>query len=230
MKRVLSVALFFGFVGSMILVLGFTRAEAEKGAAGHSHGKVKDAHGMKMKDDRGNKKMDHGKKEKARAADKTDAPIYTTMEALHANGGTPPGWRFRIPAGDPQEGRKVFAKMECYSCHNIDGEKFPKRDDDPAKVGPDLTGMGAMHGDEAYFFESIVNPNRVILKGPGYIKDGKSIMPSYNDVIGLQEAVDLVAYIKGLKGGHKMEGTKGHSNMKGVKKDTGHGSMKKMKH
>ena len=121
-----------------------------------------------------------------------DGPIFITMEELHKSGGTPPGWRFEIPKGDVSDGREAFIKMECFSCHNIDGEKFPKGDKDPAKVGPDLTGMGAMHGDGAYFFESIVNPNRVILKGPGYIKNGLSIMPNYSTSITLQEAVDLV--------------------------------------
>ena len=146
------------------------------------------------------------------------------MEELHANGGTPPGWRFRIPAGDAEEGRGVFIKMECYSCHNIDGGKFPNGGAKPANVGPDLTGMGAMHGEAEYFFESIVNPNRVILKGPGYIKDGRSIMPNYADSIGLQEVIDLVAYLNSLKTGH-MKGSHGH--VKGV--DQGHGNPGAMK-
>jgi len=59
------------------------------------------------------------------------------------------------------------------------------------------------------------------VKGPGYVKEGNSIMPSYADSMTLQEAVDLVAYLKSLKGGHKMGG---------VKKDADHGvRMKDMK-
>lgn len=226
------------------------QAGAEKGPPGHSHGKTKDAHGMKMK--HGKKEMGHSMKkempmkESGHAAGGGDKPIIITMEELHNHGGAPPGWRFRIPKGEVAAGREAFIKMECFACHNIDGEKFPKLDKDPAKVGPDLSGMGAMHGDAAYFFESIVNPNRVIVKGPGYIKNGLSIMPNYSDSMGLQEAVDLVAYLKSLTGAHKMGGVKvmgmeGHRKMMkkrsgnpcamgGMKKDAGHGGgMKGMK-
>ena len=55
------------------------------------------------------------------------------------------------------------------------------------------------------FRSPIVNPNRVILKGPGYIKDGRSIMPNYADSIGLQEVIDLVAYLNSLKTGHNRQ-------------------------
>jgi mono/diheme cytochrome c family protein len=158
-------------------------------------------------------------KESGHSSDGGDKPIIITMEELHSHGGTPPGWRFRIPEGDVAGGREAFVKMECFACHNIDGEKFPKKEKDPAKVGPDLSGKGAMHGDRAYFFESLINPNRVIVKGPGYVKEGNSIMPSYADSMTLQEAVDLVAYLKSLKGGHKMGGVKKNADHGGGMKD-----------
>jgi len=212
---------------------GSKHAGAAEGPPGHSHGSSMGEHAMGKKKNDGHKGG--------------DGPIFITMEELHKSGGTPPGWRFEIPKGDVSDGREAFIKMECFSCHNIDGEKFPKGDKDPAKVGPDLTGMGAMHGDGAYFFESIVNPNRVILKGPGYIKNGLSIMPNYSTSITLQEAVDLVAYLQSLKGAHKIGGMKamGMKNhkkmmhkrpgnpcaMKGMKRGGGHGGgMKGMKH
>jgi cytochrome c1 len=51
-----------------------------------------------------------------------------------------------------------------------------------------------------YFAEAIVNPNAVIEKGKGYAApDGSSKMPSFNDSMTVQEAVDLVAYLKSLK-------------------------------
>jgi mono/diheme cytochrome c family protein len=133
-------------------------------------------------------------------------PLLSPWKSCTVTGELPPGWRFRIPEGDVAGGREAFVKMECFACHNIDGEKFPKKEKDPAKVGPDLSGMGAMHGDRAYFFESLINPNRVIVKGPGYVKEGNSIMPSYAVSMTLQEAVNLVAYLKSLKGGIRWEG------------------------
>ena len=52
-------------------------------------------------------------------------PIRITMEELHRSGGIPPGWRFRLIKGDPEAGRGVFVKMECFACHEVAGEKFP---------------------------------------------------------------------------------------------------------
>ncbi len=62
-------------------------------------------------------------------------------------------------------------------------------------------GMGSHHPAE-YFAESIMNPNRVIVQGPGYTgPDGLSKMPDYNDVMTVRQLVDVVAYLKSLKGG-----------------------------
>ena len=124
-----------------------------------------------------------------------------TMEELHQAGGVPRGWKFALPAGDPAKGKQVFADLECYKCHAIQGESFPRAGGDAKNVGPELTGMGGMHPAE-YFAESILSPNAVILEGSGYTgPDGKSIMPSYADSLSVTQLVDLVAFLKGLTGG-----------------------------
>jgi hypothetical protein len=59
--------------------------------------------------------------------------------------------------------------------------------------------MGPLH-DAEYFAEAIINPNAVIEKGKGYeAADDASKMPSYNDLVTVQEVIDVVAYLKGLK-------------------------------
>ena len=127
-------------------------------------------------------------------------PIRATMSELHAHGGVPSGWKFLLPPGAAAEGRKVFAAMECFACHEVKGESFPTSSKTPRANGPDLTGMGSHHPAE-YFAESIVNPNRVIVQGPGYTgSDGLSTMPSYADSMTLKQLVDVVAYLKSLKG------------------------------
>src|SRR5437867_6479429 len=129
------------------------------------------------------------------------APRKVTMEELHRQGGVPRGWKFALPAGDPAKGRQLFADLECYRCHAIQGEGFPPGGGDAKNVGPELTGMGGMHPAE-YFAESILSPNAVILDGPGYSgPDGMSIMPSYADSLSVNQLVDLVAFLKGLTGG-----------------------------
>ncbi len=128
-------------------------------------------------------------------------PIRTTMEELHKHGGVPPGWMFLVPPGDSAEGRKVFVAMQCFACHEIKGEHFPQAPEKPGDVGPELTGMGAHHPAE-YFAEKLLNPNRVILEGPGYTgPDGLTKMPDYADSMTLRQLIDLVAYLKGLVAG-----------------------------
>lgn len=124
-------------------------------------------------------------------------PVYISMEALHAAGGVPPGWQLTLPAGDAAAGREVFTTMQCYTCHTVAGETFPAYP--PREVGPELTGMGAHH-PAAYFAESIINPNAVIVTGKGYTgPDGRSRMPAYNDDLTVTQLLDLVAYLQSLR-------------------------------
>lgn len=115
----------------------------------------------------------------------------------HEVHGTPEGWRFAWPKGNPARGREVFAKFECYSCHEVKGETFPAPSD-PQSIGPELSSMAAAHEAE-YFAESIINPNAFIEKGKGYqAADGSSKMPSFNDSMTIEEAIDLVAFLRSL--------------------------------
>lgn len=137
-------------------------------------------------------------------------PVRISDEELHRLGGVPPGWKFTIPAGAPTAGRAVFAKLECYQCHTIQGEQFPQSSKEQSKSGPDLTGMGSHHPVE-YFAESILNPNAVIVTGPGYTDaHGLSIMPDYRESLTVAELIDLVAYLKSLGGEHGHPGGMEH--------------------
>jgi mono/diheme cytochrome c family protein len=116
----------------------------------------------------------------------------------HGDHGTPPEWKFTWPQGDSAKGREVFVRLECYSCHEVKGEKFPAPSQE-GKVGPELSAMGPLHEPE-YFAEAIIHPNAVIEKGKGYsAPDGSSKMPSFNDSATVQEVVDLVAFLRALK-------------------------------
>lgn len=135
-------------------------------------------------------------------------PPVTQPADPHAGHGTPKGWKFTLPGGNPSKGREVFAKLECYACHEVKGEKFPaptERD----KAGPELSQMGPLH-DAEYFAEAVINPSAVVEKAKGYQgPDGSSKMPSFNDSMTVQELIDLVAYLGGLEaaaganGGHR---------------------------
>ena len=123
--------------------------------------------------------------------------IRITMDALHAAGGVPPGWRFTLPTGDAAAGRQAFIDFKCFACHAIKGEQLPLKAGETATAGPDLTGMGGHHPAE-YLAESIVNPSAVLVEAPGYIGgDGRSIMPTYPDMT-LGQLINLVTYLKSL--------------------------------
>src|SRR5206468_1883465 len=101
-------------------------------------------------------------------------PIRATMEQLHEAGGVPRGWVFRLPSGNPRRGRDVFVRLECFRCHRLRGESYPP----PSGAGPELTGIGGHH-PRSYIAESILDPNAVIIEGPGYTgPDGRSTMPA----------------------------------------------------
>jgi putative copper resistance protein D len=131
----------------------------------------------------------------SRGADREEA-ARITMQELHASGGVPKGWMFTPPPGDAAKGREVFAWLECYTCHAVAGEKFPR----PSKVGPALSDVGHHH-PAGYLLESVINPNAVIVEAPGYTgPDGRSIMPDYRDSLSTRELIDLIAYLKSLGG------------------------------
>ena len=141
------------------------------------------------------------------------APAGSTrisMEALHAAGGVPPGWRFSLPPGNPAAGRQAFIDLKCYACHAIQGEQFPLKPGEAATAGPDLTGMGRQHPTE-FLVESILNPSAVLVEGPGFIGgDGRSIMPASPDMTAAQ-LVDLIAYLKAEgagEAGHARDGAR----------------------
>src|SRR5262249_4536219 len=80
--------------------------------------------------------------------------------------GPPKGWRFTWPKGDAARGRDVFQKLQCYSCHEVRGERFPSPSD-LDRMGPELSAMGPLHPPE-YFAESIINPGAVVDRARGY--------------------------------------------------------------
>ena len=132
----------------------------------------------------------------SRGGESESTPFRVSMQELHASGGVPPGWNFAPPAGDAAKGREVFTRLECFTCHAVAGERFPR----PSKPGPALTGVGGHH-PAGYLLESIMNPNAVIVEAPGYTgPDGRSIMPDYRDSLSARDLIDLVAYLKSLGG------------------------------
>jgi hypothetical protein len=133
------------------------------------------------------------------AARRRSAPgTRITMAALHQQGGVPLGWQPSVPPGDAAAGRADFERLGCPACHRVAGESFAN--DVPTPRGPELTGMGSHH-PAAYFAEAIIDPDAVVIDEAGYVgEDGRSIMPTYDDMT-LGELADVVAYLGSLRDG-----------------------------
>jgi mono/diheme cytochrome c family protein len=122
------------------------------------------------------------------------------MDALHQLGGVPSGWQLTPLPGDVEAGRRLFQEVGCSSCHKVAGEPSGGSTGGQTGPGPELTGMGSHH-PPAYFLEAILNPDAVLVDGPGYVSpQGHSAMPAYPDLT-VTQLEDLVAYLSSLTAG-----------------------------
>lgn len=114
------------------------------------------------------------------------------------------GPALKLPEGNSDQGRDAFQKLRCFQCHKLQGVPLDgvAPEQIGANVGPELTGIGAIQ-TEHYLFESIINPNAVILPDPSpeqkYAEDGVSKMPDFGAAMTVQQMVDLVAFLKSLQ-------------------------------
>jgi hypothetical protein len=141
--------------------------------------------------------LDRGSLHGAPAADAPQSRpgARLTMDSLHQQGGVPLGWQLTPPPGEVAAGRRDFDDLGCPSCHRVAGETFSHA---TTGAGPELTGMASFH-PAAYFVESILNPDAVLIDAPGYVgTDGHSTMPSYPELT-VGQLGDLVAYLASLR-------------------------------
>ena len=132
---------------------------------------------------------------RAPARTRAEPGVLVSMSELHRNGGVPPGWQPRLLPGDRDAGRAAFVELGCNSCHRVRGESFAAPTS--TAIGPELSGMGSHH-PPAYFAEAILDPDAVLVDGPGYVgADGHSIMPTYPDLT-IGQLSDLVTYLTSL--------------------------------
>jgi mono/diheme cytochrome c family protein len=129
------------------------------------------------------------------AFERKPAGHVTNITPLRPGAGQKTSGIVSPPPGDPARGRSVFARLACFTCHAVPGERYPA----PSRPGPSLAGVGRY--PPGYLLESVVNPNARIVDGPEYTDDrGLSTMPDYRDKLTVGELVDLVAYLGSLRG------------------------------
>ena len=105
----------------------------------------------------------------------------------------------RVPEGYKSDGKRAFEHFRCRRGPRVRGIEFGQKL--IGGIGPELTGIGAIQSKE-YLFESIVNPNAVILPDPSptkkYTEGGKSRMPEWGYAMTVQQAADIVAFLQSL--------------------------------
>src|SRR4029077_7483406 len=91
------------------------------------------------------------------------------------------------------EGRKIFLKYRCVSCHSADERaRAPVLEDLYGKVVPLRDGRSVI-ADEAYIRESILNPGAKIVAGY------QNIMPTFKGQVTEEEIIKVIAFIQSLE-------------------------------
>jgi len=90
------------------------------------------------------------------------------------------------------EGRKLFLKFRCVSCHSADSQaRAPVLEGLFGQAVPLNDGRTVL-ADETYLRESIVKPDAKIVAGY------QPIMPTFQGQLSEEELIELIAFIKGL--------------------------------
>lgn len=107
---------------------------------------------------------------------------------------------FRLPDGSADRGRETFVKLQCHSCHTVDGADVGE----PLATGPVSVALGGKVTRVQTYGElvtSIINPSHRLAKGypaEEISRDGESLMMNYNEIMRVQQLVDLVAFLQPL--------------------------------
>ena len=103
---------------------------------------------------------------------------------------------FKLPHGDVEAGKAVYAAMNCSSCHTIRGQQ------DVAAAGVKTLKIGGLTTNlptDGYLVTAIINPSHVIKHQEGVestLPSGASRMLDFNDSLTVHQLIDLVAYLQ----------------------------------
>ncbi len=112
------------------------------------------------------------------------------------------GREFALPKGDADRGRDTFVELRCNTCHSVGSIEQVGADGSPP-IHKRLGGKVSTVKSYEDLVTSIINPSHRV--SPRYPEDtvreisdkaGNSRMPSYNEVMTVQQLVDLVAFLQ----------------------------------
>ena len=93
------------------------------------------------------------------------------------------------------EGRKLFQKLQCVTCHSADSRARAPVLEDLYGRTVQLQDGRTVQAEDAYLRESILYPDAKIVAG------FQSIMPSFKGEVNEEEIAQLIAFIKSLRPG-----------------------------
>jgi hypothetical protein len=106
---------------------------------------------------------------------------------------------FSLPDGNSEDGKRVFLKYQCLTCHTIKGLKpatgVINNPDISVRLGGKLTKVKTY----ADLLTSVINPSHKFAIGyklESIQTDGISKMKTYNDVMTVTELVNLVTFLQ----------------------------------
>ena len=103
---------------------------------------------------------------------------------------------FALPAGEIEEGKKIYKTLDCNTCHSIAGIEW-KGGTDSLKVH--LGGAVTRKKTYGELVTSVINPSHKIAQGykrQGTTHEGLSKMVNYNEIMTVQELIDLVSFLQ----------------------------------
>jgi cytochrome c oxidase subunit II len=98
----------------------------------------------------------------------------------------------RVDGSPAAEGRKLFMKLQCTTCHNSDASARGPLLEGIFQRNVTLENGTAVRIDQSYLRESILYPDAKIVAG------FKPIMPSYLGQVNEEEVLQLITFIKSL--------------------------------
>lgn len=105
---------------------------------------------------------------------------------------------FRLPDGDAEQGRVVFAEMKCYSCHEVRGhDEFPAPIAEPS-VPVALGGRFAHIPGDGDLVTSIIHPSHKISSRYAHamvMAGSSSRMGDFSESMSVRDLIDLVAFL-----------------------------------
>ena len=118
------------------------------------------------------------------------------IAVVFLSGCDPKPQAFALPPGDAEAGRATFVSIGCNYCHRIQGkvELAEGESEWTHTLGGPVTKVKSY----ADLVTSIINPSHKL--APRYkakATTDKSPMPTYNDIMTVEELIDVVTFLEG---------------------------------